>query len=136
MPVSDFNGLRAAVDNYLADSTIHQRHDSIAAACRKAVTEAGLELYLESGWANTVTVINVPAQTTAADILRTMQEDYNIMIAGSFDILAGKVIRIGHMGENAYPEKMAPVMDALQNTLRKLGVPVQCDMKDVFLKAL
>lgn len=31
------------------------------------------------------------------DILELMKKDHNIMIAGSFDVLTGQVIRIGHM---------------------------------------
>ena len=48
-----------------------------------------------------------------------MMQDYNIMISGCFDVLAGKVIRIGHMGENAYMEKVQEVLDALKEVLNK-----------------
>ena len=41
------------------------------------------------------------------------------MIAGSFDVLTGQVIRIGHMGENAYMEKVQEVLDALKEVLNK-----------------
>ena len=136
MPISDINGLRVAVDNYLADTTIFQRHASIAAACRKALVAGGLELYLESGWASTVTVFNVPEGVTDVQVLRGMEQDYGVMISGCFDVLAGKVLRIGHMGENAYPDKVAAALAALQGTLEKLGVKVACDMKQVFLGAL
>ena len=30
-----------------------------------------------------------------------MKKEHNIMLAGSFDVLEGQVIRIGHMGNNA-----------------------------------
>ena len=136
MPISDIQGLRVAIDNYLADETIHQRHSSIAAACRKALTAGGIRLYLDSGWANTVTVFYVPDGLTDTQILRGMEQDYGVMIAGCFDVLAGKVLRIGHMGENAYPEKVAKTLDALQGTLSKLGKPTACDLKQVFLGTL
>ena len=136
MPISDINGLRAALDNYLADETVFDRHRRIAAACRKALTEGGVKLYLESGWSSTVTVLEVPQGITDAQLLRGMEQDYGIMISGCFDVLAGKVVRIGHMGENAYPDKVADTLAALQGTLEKLGVPVLCDMKAEFLAAL
>ena len=101
MPISDITGLRAAVDNVIAEEDMVGRHAKIAAATRKAVTEAGLKLYLESGYSNTVTVIEVPEGLTDQQILSTMRDKYNVMISGCFDVLAGKVIRIGHMGENA-----------------------------------
>lgn len=101
MPISDIYGLRAAIDNIAADPDILDRHEKIAMAARKAVTGAGLKLYLKSGFSSTVTVFEVPEETTADAILDGVKKDYNIMLAGSFDVLAGKVIRIGHMGNNA-----------------------------------
>lgn len=136
MPISDINGLRVALENYLADTTIHERHRVIAAACRKALTAGGIKLYLDSGWSNTVTVLEVPEGITDAQLLHGMEDNYGIMISGCFDVLAGKVVRIGHMGENAYPEKVADTLAALQGTLEKLGVPVKCDMRAAFLSAL
>lgn len=132
MPISDIKGLRAALDNYLEDQDIYQRHAVIAAATRKALTAGGIKLYLESGWSNTVTVLEVPEGITDEQLLGCMEKDYNIMISGCFDVLAGKVVRIGHMGENAYVEKVADTLAALQGALEKLGVPVLCDMVEVF----
>ncbi len=136
MPISDINGLRVALENYLADTTVYERHRVIAAACRKALAAGGIKLYLDSGWSNTVTVLEVPQGITDAQLLHGMEDDYGIMISGCFDVLAGKVVRIGHMGENAYPEKVADTLAALQGTLEKLGIPVACDMRAVFLSTL
>ncbi|SCJ96488.1 Soluble hydrogenase 42 kDa subunit [uncultured Eubacterium sp.] len=132
MPISDIKGLRTALDNFLEDEEVYQRHAGIAAATRKALTAGGIELYLESGWSNTVTVLKVPEGITDQQLLHGMEKDYNIMISGCFDVLAGKVVRIGHMGENAYPQKVAETLAALQGTLEKLGVTVLCDMTAVF----
>ena len=60
MPISDIYGLRAAIDNIAADPDILARHEKIAEASRKAITEAGLSLYLKSGFSSTVTVFEVP----------------------------------------------------------------------------
>lgn len=133
MPISDIKGLRVGLENYFADQTIHERHAKIAAATRKALTAGGIKLYLASGWANTVTVLEVPEGVTDRQILRSMEEDYGIMISGCFDVLAGKVVRIGHMGENCYVEQVVPTLQALQGTLEKLGIPVACDLAKTFL---
>ncbi len=69
MPIGDIYGLRAAIDNIAADPDILTRHEKIAEAPRKAITGAGLNLYLKSGFSNTVTVFEVPEETTAAAIL-------------------------------------------------------------------
>ncbi|MBQ8662953.1 MAG: alanine--glyoxylate aminotransferase family protein [Eubacterium sp.] len=132
MPISDIYGLRAAVDNIENDPDLLARHARIARATREAFVAAGLELYLESGHSNTVTVFTVPEQTSDLAILRTMREDYGIMIAGSFDVFAGKVIRIGHMGANATVENMIETLAGLDGTFAKLGVPLQASLEDVF----
>ena len=132
MPISDIYGLRAAIDNIAADPDILTRHEKIAEASRKAITGAGLNLYLKSGFSSTVTVFEVPEGTTAKAILDGVKNDYNIMLAGSFDVLAGKVIRIGHMGNNATFYNVREVFHALDGTLQKLGVPLTGSMEEIF----
>lgn len=56
------------------------------------------------------------------------------MISGCFDVLAGKVVRIGHMGENARVDEMAETLDAMDKTFADLGYDLACNMKDEFLK--
>ena len=136
MPICDIYGLRAAIDNIAADPDILARHEKIAEASRKAITEAGLSLYLKSGFSSTVTVFEVPEGTTAAAILDGVKKDYNIMLAGSFDVLAGKVIRIGHMGNNADFYNVREVFAALDGTLTKLGVPLKASMEEILCDSM
>ncbi len=136
MPISDIVGLRQAIDNVMADGDILERHKAVATATRKAIKEGGLKLYLESGYSNTVTVIEVPEGITDKELLEGMKSDYGIMISGCFDVLAGKVVRIGHMGENAYPENIIETLDALEGTLIKLGVKVNPGMSEVFRREM
>lgn len=133
MPISDINGLRTALENYFEMEDItYDRHDRIAAATRAALREGGLELYLDSGFANTVTAVVVPKGITDDEIMEGMMKDYNIMISNSFDVLAGKVIRIGHMGENAREDKVAATLNALQGTVEKKGISLKCDLAEAF----
>ena len=133
MPISDIYGLRAAFDNIATDNELLARHARIGAATRAALTEAGLQLHLRKGYSNTVTVFDVPEETTADAILSTMRKTHGIMLAGSFDALAGKVIRIGHMGANANFEDMVATMSALSDTLCSLSVPIKEDLGKLFL---
>ncbi|MDE6851714.1 MAG: alanine--glyoxylate aminotransferase family protein [Lachnospiraceae bacterium] len=133
MPISDIYGLRAALENVKAEPEQIQRHVSLAKAVRETLQEAGLTLYLESGFASSVTVFYVPEGMTDRQILEDMIQRYHIMIAGCFDILAGKVLRIGHMGNNANVPDLADTMEALQGALEKLGFAVACDMRARFL---
>ena len=136
MPISDIYGLRAALENAAADKQIYQRHAKIAQAVRTAATEAGLKLYLDSDYCNTVTVVEVPEGIDSAQFLQHMTEQHGIMIAGCFDYLAGKVFRLGHMGEGANVEDVIAMLDAMDKTFADLGHSLKCSMKDVFEREL
>lgn len=136
MPISDIYGLRTAIENIKNDKNIIKRHEIIARATRQSITNCGLNLHLESGFSNSVTVFNVPQNTDAKSILDIMKNDYNIMLAGSFDILAGQVIRIGHMGENATIDNMKETMLALDKTFKKLNIKLNDSLYDNFVKLI
>ncbi|KGM94570.1 serine-pyruvate aminotransferase/archaeal aspartate aminotransferase [Clostridium novyi A str. 4552] len=136
MPISDIVGLRVAVDNILEEGieNVIKRHEKIAIATRKALKEGGLETYVKSGFSNTVTVINVPQGINSDDLLNNLRDRFNLMITGSFGYLKGKVIRIGHMGENARVEKILFLLSALEKSLEALGFKTKCKLGEVFLK--
>lgn len=136
MPISDIYGLRAALENVKADQKQLTRHRVLAKAVRETLVAAGLSLYLEDGFASSVTVFYVPEGLTDRQILDGMLKKYHIMIAGCFDILAGKVLRIGHMGNNANVSDLADTLEALQGTLEDLGFPVARNMRQSFLEKL
>lgn len=123
MPISDIFGLSAAINNILEEGLEEalKRHSIIAEATRCAVVESGLELFIKKGFSNTVTVIKVPDGIDDEKLRNIMLDDFNVFISGSFDFLKGKVIRIGHMGENARIDKVAYTLLALDKSLEKLG---------------
>lgn len=136
MPISDIYGLAEAVRLVKEDTGRIERHHRIAAAVRQAVKEAGLSLYLEYGDSATVTVVNVPEGLMDRDIIGTMKDQHGILISGCFDVLAGKVFRLGHMGNNANEDDVAEMLSALTMTLNSLGFVCRCDMKEIFLQCL
>ena len=77
-----------------------------------------------------------PSSTACPPTRITMRDKYNVMISGCFDVLAGKVIRIGHMGENANVDDMAMTLDAMDKTFADLGYELGCSMKEEFLAAM
>ncbi|NFA59738.1 alanine--glyoxylate aminotransferase family protein [Clostridium sporogenes] len=135
-PISDIVGLKVAVDNILEDKNILSRHKKIAKACRESIVESGLNLYLEHGYSNTVTVIELPKEVEDKALRTYMQDKYNVIIAGSFGYLQGKVIRIGHMGENAKIDKVAYALFALKNSLEHLGYKLKANIGEVFLEKI
>lgn len=136
MPISDIMGLNKAIKNVYFDKTVYDRHKIIASAVRKAVTDAGLQLFTDGGYSSTVTVIAVPETLKDEQILDTMRDEFNILIAGSFDFLSGKAFRIGHMGENANIKDVAETLYALDKTFEKLGYPLKVSMYDVFMEEM
>ena len=135
-PASDIYSLGTAVDNVLADPAIFERHQQLAEATRLAVVSGGLKLYTDDDYANTVTVIEVPPGLVSADITEPMAEQYGILIAGCFDTLKDKVIRIGHMGENANAQDLDATLGALERVLRQKGVLVNGSLQEYFWQAL
>lgn len=151
MPISDINGLAVAIENIANENSSNEnssnenhelsnkmdtyaRHQMIASATRNALTAAGLKLYLNKGYANTVTAFEVPSGITAKAIIDTVRDDFDIQITGSFGVFAGKLIRIGHMGNNANKADMEALMDALDKTFEKLGVKLAKSLKENFNK--
>jgi len=135
-PISDIYGLKTALKNISKEKDILNRHKRIAKAVRETVVEAGLSLHLEADYCNTVTGINVPTGIDGEKLVQKIRKDHNILIGGNFGYLKGRVIRIGHMGENARIEHVAETLKAIQKTLEKEGVVLKADMKAVFLKKI
>jgi len=133
MPASDINAFDVAIDNIESDELIYERHKKIGEATRKAIEEVGLKLYLKNGFSNTVTVFEIPEGTTTKEIIDTVRNDFGILITGSFGYLEGKVIRIGHMGNNANEEDMIQLMSALDKTFAKLGVKLNGSLERAFV---
>ena len=135
-PASDIYSLGAALDNVLAEPEIFERHRRLAEAVRSAITQCGLTMYIQADYANTVTVLNVPKGLKSADITEPMARQYGVLIAGCFDTLADKVIRIGHMGENANAQDIYLTLSALEKVLQQLGVPLSGSLTEKFWQAL
>lgn len=117
MPISDIYGLRRAMENIKADSQRYERHARLAKKVRSSLVDMGLTLYGKNGYSNTVTVFYVPEGFTSEEFLGKLLNDYGIMIAGCFDIFAGKLLRIGHMGENANEKDVDDTLKAIREIL-------------------
>jgi alanine-glyoxylate transaminase/serine-glyoxylate transaminase/serine-pyruvate transaminase len=96
-----------------------ERHRRAQAALRDGLERIGFRLFADATWASpTVTVAYPPAGADAAVIIRNMRAR-GFAISGGLEHLAGKVIRIGHLGTQAHPEMMRRVVDALEASLRE-----------------
>lgn len=135
-PISALYGFDRALDNLLEDKNVTERHRVYAEACRRAFVECGLELFAKDCFSNTVSAIMVPEGVNYSDVFNKMQKEHNILIAGGFDFLKDKLIRIGHMGENCYEDKLYVTLEALNTVLKELGVKLKNDLHVVFKNSI
>ncbi|HEY0234365.1 MAG TPA: alanine--glyoxylate aminotransferase family protein [Afipia sp.] len=96
-------GLREAVAMILEEGldNVFARHKRLAAATRAAVTHWGLEvLCLEpSEFSPVLTAVLMPPGHDADKFRKIVLENYNMSLGSGLSKVAGKVFRIGHLGE-------------------------------------
>ncbi len=104
---------------------IFARHKNLGEACRAAVKAIGLQLFADENFASDlITAIKAPEGIDIEQVRKTMNLQYDIMIAGGQQNLKGKIIRIGHMG---YVDgfDLIRTLVALELSLSKAGYPVE-----------
>ena len=138
MPISDIMGLSKSCDNILDEGieNVLNRHEIIASATRKAVKEYGLELFLDDGYSNTVTAVNIPGNIGALNLKNHMLSKYNTLIITSLKPYEDAILRIGHMGENARIEKIVYALNTIDNGLKDLGFNSNKNLVTLFNKHL
>ena len=136
MPINEIIGLDRAIDNILEEKleNVLTRHEKIASATRKAFTEYGLKLYLESGYSNTVTAVEIPENIGALNLTKHMLEKYNTLVSTSLCDYKDKLLRIGHMGENANLELIIYVLNIIDKSLKDLGFNGNGSLVELFNK--
>ena len=136
MPINEIIGLDRAIDNILEEKleNVLARHEKIASATRKAFTEYGLKLYLESGYSNTVTAVEIPENIGALNLTKHMLEKYNTLVSTSLCDYKDKLLRIGHMGENANLEIIIYVLNIIDKSLKDLGFNGNGSLVELFNK--
>ena len=121
-PVSDIYAFNAALKRWFEGENVIAKHEAAANRTRKELLELGFELYPLESPSNTVTAVIVPKGFDEAAFRETLLKQYGIMITGAFGPLKGKVLRIGHMGENINE-------DYLDRTLSAIKMLVQTDKR-------
>ncbi|MDD5579258.1 MAG: aminotransferase class V-fold PLP-dependent enzyme [Methylobacter sp.] len=95
-------GLRKSLDMLLEEGLEHVfvRHHRLAEGTRKAVSAWGLKLCAQPGFeSDTVSAIVVPEDKDARDVISTAFSKYDISLGAGLSEVAGKVFRIGHLGD-------------------------------------
>ena len=93
---------------------VFRRHRAAAAEARRAISGAGLEAVAADEWASpTVTAAYLPPETDWPSAAKRLREEHGVVLAGGLGRLAGKILRIGHLGW-ATPETVRPAAAALR----------------------
>ena len=100
------------------------RHARVARAIRTALAELKFSLFTqESFLADTLSVVNYPEGVEDQAFRKTLSEN-GVVVAGGLGETAGKVFRMGHMG-NLSASQVLFAVDALERTLTSLGYSFQ-----------
>jgi alanine-glyoxylate transaminase / serine-glyoxylate transaminase / serine-pyruvate transaminase len=102
-PVPLLHGLRAALDMLFEEGLpqVFARHHRLAEGVRRGVRALGLGLCAaEPKWySDTVSAVRVPEGIDGAEVCRIGFERYRTSFGAGLSQVAGKVFRIGHLGD-------------------------------------
>ncbi len=119
---SEVVALNKSLDLILEEglNSIYNRHSVVAEYVRSSCEKMGLNLFpkRQEICSDTVTVLKIPSGIGETKLRERMRTKHGIIIAGSWGKLAGRVIRLGHMGYNAQKAKAERVVEALSETLK------------------
>ena len=101
---------------------IFDRHAKLAAGLRAGVRSMGLKLFVEddSIASNAITAILPPDGVTVPDIRKTLNKDFDIVVANGQNQLQDKIFRMGHLGFVSERDLITAV-GSLEMALAKLG---------------
>jgi alanine-glyoxylate transaminase / serine-glyoxylate transaminase / serine-pyruvate transaminase len=96
-------GLRESLDMLFEEGLdrVYARHHRLAEGCRRAVAAWGLSLCSKDPkWnSDTVSAIMVPTGINGADVIDIAYRRYDLALGAGLSEMAGKLFRIGHLGD-------------------------------------
>jgi len=102
-PTQILHGMRVALDRIRAEGieNVYARHARLAEGVRRGVFAWGLKPAAARPdlFSDTVTAIRVPETVDAREVIRVGYGRYNTSFGSGLARLAGKVFRIGHLGD-------------------------------------
>jgi aspartate aminotransferase-like enzyme len=115
--------LDRALDQMLKEGMekIYADHRRTAKMLRDGVTALGLEIFPKTDCvSDTITAVKIPEGMDWRKMLALLREEHDVVLAGGYTKLEGKVFRIGHLGKVSEAE-IQGVLDALKVVLPKVG---------------
>jgi alanine-glyoxylate transaminase / serine-glyoxylate transaminase / serine-pyruvate transaminase len=105
---------------------VHARHHRLAEAVRRAVVAWGLTLCAAKPqwYSDTVSAICVPSGFSGADVVATAYRRYNLSLGVGLAKVAGKVYRIGHLGDLNELMILSAITGS-EMAMRDVGIPIE-----------
>ena len=126
--VTLLHGLREALDVLDEEGleNVFARHHHLAGGARAAVRAWGLKLCAkEPKWhSDTVTAIMVPPGFNGADVIAIAYQRYNLALGAGLSQVAGKLFRIGHLGDLNELMLLGAIAGA-EMAMRDVGIEVE-----------
>ncbi|KAG7947864.1 hypothetical protein I3843_14G116000 [Carya illinoinensis] len=121
-------GLRVALDLLFEEGldNVIARHSRLGKATRLAVEAWGLKncTQKEEWVSDTVTAVVVPPYIDSSEIVRRAWKRYNLSLGLGLNKVAGKVFRIGHLG-NLNELQLLGCLAGVEMILKDVGYPVK-----------
>ena len=113
----------------------YERHEKVAKAMRAAIEAMGFEILADEGnRANTLSCILYPQGIDDAEFRKILAEE-GAVVAGGLGDYAGKMFRLGHMG-NVDTLDLTSAISSIERTLYRMGTDVLGKGTAAFTKEL
>ncbi|HHV63380.1 MAG TPA: alanine--glyoxylate aminotransferase family protein [Firmicutes bacterium] len=124
MAVNNILALRKSVEQILEEGLERrfERHSIIGAMVRTRIRSLGLEVLAEESAASgLVTAVKLPPNSSAIELMEFLRGHYNIQVSNGLGPYVNKAIRIGHMARGAAPDRVIPLLFAIEEWLKQIG---------------
>ena len=119
-PISSMYALKQALELVVEEGLQARfaRHQAAHEYLKSQLTELGFEFLVPEAFRlPMLNAIKLPEHLNDAEIRSRLLDEFDIEIGSGLGDFAGKVWRIGLMGENAHPEKVDTLIDALRQII-------------------
>jgi alanine-glyoxylate transaminase/serine-glyoxylate transaminase/serine-pyruvate transaminase len=132
-------GLREAISMLLEEGleNVFARHKRLAAAARAAVNHWGLEVLCQNPaeYSPVLTAVLMPPGHDADQFRKVVLDSCNMSLGSGLGKVAGKVFRIGHLGE-CNELTLLGALSGVEMGLSKAGIPHRSGGVEVAIKTL
>lgn len=120
-PINMYYAMHQALDNLLTEGldASFARHVAMHQRLTDGLAKLGFTPYVKEGGAPQINLFLPPAGVDANTLRACLRKEHKIEVAGGLGDLAGKVIRVGVMGEGARKEPIDRLINAIKACINK-----------------